>query len=1074
MVANTPLKGRKKFLADLRNACGKSYSVEGVQVLALVQGEDDGSMICEVADDAGNYLSTFNLLVPEPAEYPAHHQYYCFVQHDNPPEFIQDAASAIPDVRPPRTIEGIVIELLTLVAKHATGGGGHESGGEAEEDDDEDMMFDDGIDDDYGLNIVNAPSSLDTACLQSDFNEIVAAGYKPGSVRTGTDGFCLSVSVPVVSLANDISPQALMAWDFRLLSKSQHLTLLISGMRNSWPVLQKDGSLSSDFARHGPGKLSFRVGLTRSYKPSKDLVLDLVRQFSMQVVEEEQETSAPNTPDLDVTMDDYDPFMDDSVEEAKPENVDAVEEEESSATFHFSLSTSLESLMQERFLEALRLRLQFGLGWAAAEILAGEAQKLQQKAEDLLVESIDELNAADREERNLAKSYKLPSDPLLERQREDALNLPLLAFSYLLRRLTLCTRYCLICYKKLDTDFVALKPYVCDEGLCAYQYYNLNRGPSLEYEICTRPEAVELLLSLAVHAAEAGTMQGALPTGLGLVVPHPGQLAQMVEFDTLDDAMKARSVMAILKTLPRIMDIKRYLEKKAKSGRMKRRLRDMDPKLLPAAWLMLRWCVASCTAHLEELTEEEDHVRGIPDTWRQFRFIVGSPDAEAKLEKAKTNAAQTDQNARQYPSLYVRKSFYVCLHDYAAEIIIRHGLWFKEATHGRAYGHGVYFAKDYSISMGYSNIRSHAATSWPVQRQQLTRCAAVAEIVNLPSQFVSSSPYFVVQHTDWIVCRYLLVDSQNGAARVVPEDDDAPKAHEDIPTVKLDPKHPLTVSHTQVGIPEPSYRLHKLLEARQLEQSQNEDEFDAEDQHVFNGKDARELSGLSFSKARSPSPAPVAIQRRENDWQHDSEWVSQCMQHVLPPPADALPMATTTLQRELKNMLREQAKFESEGNLAELGWYMPEEFIGDNLFQWIVELHSFEETLPVANDMKARKVNSLVFEIRFPPGFPHAPPFFRILKPRFLPFSHGGGGHVTAGGSMCMDLLTADGWLPSYSIPAVLLQIKLAISNLDPRPGRLSSDWDKPYTIQESVVGFQRAAAFHGWRVPEGLERLMR
>ncbi len=82
---------------------------------------------------------------------------------------------------------------------------------------------------------------------------------------------------------------------------------------------------------------------------------------------------------------------------------------------------------------------------------------------------------------------------------------------------------------------------------------------------------------------------------------------------------------------------------------------------------------------------------------------------------------------------------------------------------------------------------------------------------------------------------------------------------------------------------------------------------------------------------------------------------------------------------------------------------------------------------------------------------------------------------------MCMDLLTADGkylspnsqqptkadicprtgWLPSYryvcgqhsptslpdscmypSISAILLQIKLAISNLDPKPARLSPNWD--------------------------------
>lgn len=61
---------------------------------------------------------------------------------------------------------------------------------------------------------------------------------------------------------------------------------------------------------------------------------------------------------------------------------------------------------------------------------------------------------------------------------------------------------------------------------------------------------------------------------------------------------------------------------------------------------------------------------------------------------------------------------------------------------------------------------------------------------------------------------------------------------------------------------------------------------------------------------------------------------------------------------------------------------------------------------------------------------------------------------------MCMDLLTSDGmschfrdwrsvhalclgWLPSYSIAAVLLQIKLAISNLEPRPARLASNWDR-------------------------------
>jgi ubiquitin-conjugating enzyme E2 Q len=60
-----------------------------------------------------------------------------------------------------------------------------------------------------------------------------------------------------------------------------------------------------------------------------------------------------------------------------------------------------------------------------------------------------------------------------------------------------------------------------------------------------------------------------------------------------------------------------------------------------------------------------------------------------------------------------------------------------------------------------------------------------------------------------------------------------------------------------------------------------------------------------------------------------------------------------------------------------------------------------------------------------------------------------------------MDLLTSDGWLPSYryefsrkkieyildilggSISAVLMQIRLALSNLEPKPARLASDWNR-------------------------------
>ncbi|KAJ7864224.1 hypothetical protein B0H14DRAFT_3133745 [Mycena olivaceomarginata] len=233
--------------------------------------------------------------------------------------------------------------------------------------------------------------------------------------------------------------------------------------------------------------------------------------------------------------------------------------------------------------------------------------------------------------------------------------------------------------------------------------------------------------------------------------------------------------------------------------------------------------------------------------------------------------------------------------------------------------------------------------------------------------------------------------------------------------------------------------------------------------------------GIRLSPAGVRS-AMVSISRRRRrrrwgttlrvvGWKHNADYVRRTIELLMPPPFESSPSATMAVQRELKTMLKEQDKaMTSPGGLKELGWYMPQEFMGDDLFQWIMEMQSL------------------------PPTYPIGPPFFRIIAPRFLPFIQSGGvtsravcplastykliSHFVAGGSTCMDLLTSDGWLPSYSISAVLMQIKLMISDLDPRPARLASNWNTPYPVSESLVGFKRASATHGWTVPEGLEKL--
>jgi len=190
---------------------------------------------------------------------------------------------------------------------------------------------------------------------------------------------------------------------------------------------------------------------------------------------------------------------------------------------------------------------------------------------------------------------------------------------------------------------------------------------------------------------------------------------------------------------------------------------------------------------------------------------------------------------------------------------------------------------------------------------------------------------------------------------------------------------------------------------------------------------------------------------------------------MLEPPEYATTSASLRLTRELKTVL----KIQELTPLHELGWYINPDLVS-NVYQWIVELHSFEESLPLAKDMKAAGITSIVLEIRFGKEFPHSPPFVRVIRPRFLPFTSGGGGHVTGGGAMCMELLTNTGWSAVSSIESVLLQVRLAIMNLEPKPARLmllgnhlGGGKGQDYSTGEAVAAYIRACQAHGWEVPK-------
>jgi ubiquitin-conjugating enzyme E2 Q len=194
----------------------------------------------------------------------------------------------------------------------------------------------------------------------------------------------VSVSLPVITLSNSIPPHALMAWDRRLLSCSQHLTLLISGFHGLYPVLENDVSYTSSAQRLAVS-LGFKVGLSQRYKPGVEQALEVVRKHGLITHEAEDEVRMQAAMQQRFERSDSDDLDED---DSTPTEAAPVEEEvvnvDEGRFDGFSLSSSLESLMDQSFLKIVQLRRKFGLGWAGAELLHSEIEISQRLDEDVL------------------------------------------------------------------------------------------------------------------------------------------------------------------------------------------------------------------------------------------------------------------------------------------------------------------------------------------------------------------------------------------------------------------------------------------------------------------------------------------------------------------------------------------------------------------------------------------------------------------------------------------------------------------------------------------------------------------
>ncbi|KAK7182638.1 hypothetical protein DPSP01_011464 [Paraphaeosphaeria sporulosa] len=575
-------------------------------------------------------------------------------------------------------------------------------------------------------------------------------------------------------------------------------------------------------------------------------------------------------------------------------------------------------------------------------------------------------------------------------------------------------------------------------------------------------------------------------------------------FDSLSVTHKREGIYALLDLLPSVDDMRKYLQRKKQST-----LSSWVDRLSPAALGVLRWIIASNRACIMQV--EDPNASGVGSQerlcgmsgWTQFRFAMGAPDKERRFVQAVRDTSH--RLALEHDTLFAWHGS--PLHNWHS--IIREGLHFKDTAHGRAYGHGVYHSLDVNTSLGYSNVYGGMSGSgWPMSDLRVSQALALNEIVNAPKEFVSSNPHLVVAQLDWIQTRYLFVQTRNPDYAIPSALNKATK--EVVPTSPI----PQDSSYTprgvsgQLVIPRSAIPSHRGQGARTADQSAKRRktatgagfadpiELDAdddgasvatleEDRLIFNedaltpqqetlhagiitptpSKGKGKVTSGFFSRmigTKSSPPPPIKVLTDYVPGKLDYSLLQ-----MLARPAWATPSATRRLMQDFKAVIAIQNRTP----LHELGWHIDEEKM-ENMYQWIVELHSFDPELPLAQDMKKRGITSVVLEMRFGKDYPMSPPFVRVIKPRFLGFNQGGGGHVTAGGALCMELLTNNGWSAVSTIESVLLQVRMAMSSVDPKPARLENASRTDYGVGEAMDAYIRACTAHGWKVPDGFREM--
>ncbi|KAF2830500.1 hypothetical protein CC86DRAFT_162218 [Ophiobolus disseminans] len=1200
---------RKAFIADLQKAVAGGVSIAGITDVQT--GNDDGEFTFMCLAD-GHKLK-ISVLIPELSDYPSDHMCMIFAP-DNAPACVASTLNSLSDAAAGKSIPQI-LELVSSRLESTDLDGDQQmlDSQEFDDFDDEDEEYEEeyfpGDEDMMPRPLVSSHSTTapgggfteaTTAFRQRIRRDLITAkrdGFKVGHLGGLLEGLSCYVSLSVRIAKLGISEEAMQAWQ---LEPTEYLIAILH-----YPAGYKTmDDLKSFDAAQTRRNFGIRVGISTSYKPTMQ---EAIQAFTVLSKEEEKrrETSQANDSQQLVAM---------------PKG------------FRNSfISRPLNELLEQRFHMLLKYRYS-GMPWSGAESFYND-QILRPSHTTHAAGSEDKYY--EPEQASTLYPSLVTADHIQDSTSAEH-SLPLVGMQFVLRHFVRCTEFCLICFSKMPDDLQAIKPYVCDNPLCLYQYMSLGFGPSIEHEILSQPKVVDLLLSFCYSSARLSRLRD-FPSGLSLAVPPPesnenytvldttgyryappppapalaqtpsqnvvhqaaikarynaatrellfedknqpcpvmnanwivlrtddspdkpmhcrvldtslypsirisepvvpviADVAQPANyytgraglapqapaaptqaprappvkefcvasfyvynqnFDDLSDVQKRQAIAVLLDMLPPVQEMKKYLLRKAQSP-----LSSWVDRLSPAALGILRWIIASNRACIVQVDEEaelangrktEDRLYGMPG-WAQFRFAMGAPDKERRFIQAVRTTS--DRLHLKYPTLFAwHGSPMQNWHS-----IIREGLHFNDTLHGRAFGNGVYHALDVNTSLGYSSM-GYSAVTWPNSELKIQQALALNEIVNAPKEFTSASPHLVVPQLDWIQTRYLFVKTNHDPTMAVSPD----KGTKPLEFLEQDPGmtprgtgdsliipiHAISGSRRPKPKSSNKNKRQKATSGSQYDPIEIDDDDDAASIATLDEDRALLEDDEVYQTQQDSLPTPISVKGDKGKSKlggfvskmfgsTSAPTPSKSLTDYVPGTLDykTLPMlqmpawATTSATKRLMRDFKELIMVQNTTPPHELGWHIDEDKM-DNIYQWIIELHSFDPALPLAKDMKSKDVKSIVLELRFGKEYPMSPPFVRVIRPRFLGFQQGGGGHVTAGGAMCMQLLTNDGWSAVSSIESVLLQVRMAISSLDPKPARLAGGGPMDYGVGEAVEAFMRACNMHGWTVPVGFREM--